>query len=109
MLNWILVIILVLAGVGLMLIEIVFIPGIGLAGVGSAACLVGAVGLAYWLISPLAGHIILALSLVLSIVALVVFLKSRTIEKMGLQSKIDTQVSMPSAGKRMEEMKKGDE
>lgn len=99
------VILLLIFGVLLMTAELFLLPGFGAAGIAGVLSLVGSVVVAYLYISPLAGHIALCLSLVLSVVAAIVFFRSRAIEKMGLDTEIDGKVEMPKAGKHMEEMK----
>lgn len=99
------VVLLLIFGVLLMTAELFLLPGFGAAGVAGLLSLVGSVAVAYLYISPLAGHITLCLSLVMSVVAAIVFFRSRAIEKMGLDTEIDGKVEMPKAGKHMEEMK----
>lgn len=105
MLNILLTSILVVVGVVLLLLEMFLIPGFGIAGTGGFLCLTGAVVWAYIQISHLAGHIVLAVSVALSLVSIVIFFRSRVIEKLGLDKKLDDRVEMPKAGKHMEEMK----
>lgn len=98
--------ILVLVGVVLLVAEVFILPGIGVAGVGGTLCCAGAVGWAYWKISVSAGTITLLVCVALAIVVGILFFRSRAIEKMGLDTEIDSAVKMPEAGKHMEEMKK---
>lgn len=101
-----LVVILVVAGVGLLLLEMFLLPGFGIGGVAGFACLVGAVGVAYYLLGTLAGHVTLGAALVLSALAIYGFVKSRALEKMGLDTSIDAKVPLADSGKRIEELKK---
>lgn len=100
------VVLLLIFGVLLMTAELFLLPGFGAAGVAGILSLSGSVAVAYLYLSPLAGHIALCLSLVMSVVAAIVFFRSRAIEKMGLDTEIDGKVEMPKAGKHMEDLKK---
>lgn len=104
----ILTIMLVLFGVGLLLAELFLLPGFGIAGVSGFASLIAAVVVAYVKLSAMwawSGHVTLAACLVLCGLAVWGFLKSKALDKMALDAKIEGGVDMPSAGKRMEEMK----
>ena len=103
----ILTIILVLFGVGLLLAEMFLLPGFGIAGVFGLLSLTGAVALAYLKLTAVwvwAGHVTLAACIVLCGIAIYVFVKSKAMDKMALDTKIEGGVDMPSPGKRMEEM-----
>lgn len=103
----ILTIILVLFGVGLLLAEMFLLPGFGIAGICGLLSLAGAVVVAYVklaLLWPWAGHVTLAACLLLCGIAVWLFLRSKALDKMALDTKIEGGVDMPSAGKRMEEM-----
>mgnify|MGYP003294126091 FL=1 len=105
----ILTIILVLFGVGLLLAEMFLLPGFGVAGIFGLCSLVGAVVIAYVKLAALwawAGHVTLAACIVLCGIAVWIFLKSKALNKMALDTKIEGGVDMPSAGKRMEELQK---
>lgn len=103
----ILTIILVIFGVGLLLAEMFLLPGFGIAGICGLLSLGGAVAVAYVKLSLLwawAGHVTLAACLVLCGIAVWAFLRSKALDKMALDTKIEGGIDMPSAGKRMEEM-----
>ena len=105
--NILLVILLILFGVGLLVAELFLIPGFGIAGVFGFLSLAGSVGLAYWKLPPTypwAGHITLAACVVLTAVAVYAFLRSRSLEKMSLDTTIDSKVDMPKPGKHLREM-----
>ena len=89
-----LVVLLVLAGVALLLMEMFLLPGFGIAGIGGFACLIAAVVLAWLWIGRLAGYITLAACLVLSALAIWGFLRSNALDKMALDSKIDSHVEL---------------
>ena len=97
---------LVLVGVILLVLEMFLIPGFGIAGISGFACLLGSVLLAYLKISALAGHLTLAASLVLSALAIYGFWRSRAIDKMALDTKIDGKVSLAKPGKKIERLEK---
>lgn len=106
MVDLLIVILLVVFGVLLLLAELFLLPGFGIAGISGLGCLIGSVVVAYMTISHLAGHITLAVVFVLSTIAVVVFLKSHALEKMSLDTKIDSKVSMPEPGKKLDNLKK---
>ena len=102
-----LTIILVLFGVGLLLAEMFLLPGFGFAGICGLCSLVGAVVIAYLKLTALwawAGHVTLAGCLLLCALAIYAFVKSKAMDKMALDAKIEGGVDMPSPGKRMEEL-----
>jgi membrane-bound ClpP family serine protease len=94
--NVFLVVLLVLAGVALLLMEMFLLPGFGIAGVSGFAALVGAVVLAWLKIGCIAGYITLGACLVLSGLAIWGFLRSSALDKMALDSKIDSHVELAS-------------
>ena len=105
----ILTIILVLFGVGLLLAEMFLLPGFGIAGIFGLASLVAAVVIAYLKLVALwawAGHVTLAACVLLCAIAVWMFVKSKAMDKMALDTKIEGGVDMPSAGKHMEDLQK---
>ena len=92
--NVFLVVLLVLAGVALLLMEMFLLPGFGIAGIGGFACLIAAVVMAWLWIGHMAGYITLAACLVLSGLAIWGFLRSNALDKMALDSKIDSHVEL---------------
>ena len=64
----------------------------------------GAVVAAYLKISALAGHITLAAGVVLSGLAIWGFLRSRALDKMALDTKIDSKVELAKPGKKIERL-----
>ena len=105
----ILTIILVLFGVGLLLAEMFLLPGFGVAGIFGLVSLIAAVVIAYVKLVALwawAGHVTLAACVVLCGIAVWVFVKSKAMDKMALDTKIEGGVDMPSAGQHMEELQK---
>ena len=105
----ILTIVLVLFGVGLLLAEMFLLPGFGIAGICGIGSLVAAVVIAYLKLAVLwawAGHVTLLACVLLSAIAIWVFVKSKALNKMALDTKIEGGVDMPSAGKHMEDLQK---
>ena len=89
-----LVVLLVLAGVALLLMEMFLLPGFGIAGIGGFACLIAAIVLAWVWLGKIAGYITMAACLVVSGLAIWGFLRSKTLDKMALDTKIDGQVHL---------------
>ncbi|MBQ7530923.1 MAG: hypothetical protein IJT12_04385 [Paludibacteraceae bacterium] len=87
-----------LAGILLLVLELFLIPGVGIAGIAGGGCLIGAVVYAYMAIGATAGHITFFVILAATAVAIYVFYKSKAIEKMGLDTKIDDTVELASPG-----------
>jgi len=92
--NIFLVVLLVLAGVALLLVEMFLLPGFGIAGIGGFGFLIAAVVWAWIKISHIAGLITLGACLLLSCLAIWGFMRSKALDKMALDSKIDSQVKM---------------
>ena len=92
--NIFLVVLLVLAGVALLLIEMFLLPGFGIAGVIGFGSLIGAVVVAWMYIGSVAGYITLAASLLLSGLAIWGFLRSRALDKMALDTKVEGHVEL---------------
>ena len=92
--NIFLVVLLVLAGVALLLAEMFLLPGFGIAGISGFGCLIGAVVVAYVAISSTAGYITLAACIVLSGLAIWGFVRSDALDKMALDTKIDSHVEL---------------
>lgn len=104
--NTLLVILLIAAGIVLLLLEMFLLPGFGIAGITGFGCLAGAVGVAYFCISATAGHITLGAVLLLSALSIYGFVKSKALEKMGLDTAIDSKVSLAAPGKKIENLEK---
>ena len=104
--NIFLVVLLVLAGVALLLMEMFLLPGFGIAGIGGFGCLIAAVVLAWLLIGKVAGYATLGASLIVSALAIWGFVRSHALEKMALDSKIDSHVEL-AKNKLKKDKKKG--
>ena len=104
-----LTILLVLFGVGLLLAEMFLLPGFGIAGIFGILSLVGAVVVAYLKLTAVwawAGHMTLLACVVLCGIAVYAFIKSKAMDKMALDTKIEGGIDMPAPGKHMEELQK---
>jgi membrane-bound ClpP family serine protease len=88
-----LIIILILLGILLFIIEFLLIPGVGIAGIIGAALMIGGVILGYTYHGITTGNIILASTVVLSVITLVLVLKSKTWKKVMLNTKIEGKVN----------------
>ena len=89
-----LIIILILLGIVLFLIEFLLIPGITVAGVGGAILMIAGVVLSYYYHGATIGNFVLLGTVVFSILTLYFVLKSRTWNKIMLDSKIDGKVNL---------------
>ena len=92
--SWTLIAVLILIGLLFIILEILVIPGQGIAGV--IGLIVMAVGIwqTYESHGSTAGHIVLASSFVASLISLVLSLRSNTWNKMMLHSKMNSKVNM---------------
>ncbi len=89
-----LVVLLVVVGVGLLLVELFLLPGFSVAGIASLLCLAGSVVAAYFYLGALAGHITLGVALVACALAIWIFMRNRTLEKMALKTDITSKVDL---------------
>ena len=101
--NIFLVVLLVLAGVALLLMEMFLLPGFGIAGISGFAALIAAVVWAWIKISHVAGLITLGACLLLSALAIWGFVRSKALDKMALDSKIDSHVELANNKLKQEE------
>ena len=92
--NVFLVVLLVLAGVALLLMEMFLLPGFGIAGISGFACLVGAVVVAWIYMGHVAGLITLGACVIVSALAIWGFLRSKALDKMALDTKIEGHVEL---------------
>ena len=103
----ILVVLLVLAGVALLLMELFLLPGFGIAGVGGFGFLAGAVMYAYYFLGLVAGMITLGVCVLVCLLAIWGFMRSKALDKMALDTKIDSQVTL--ADNRLKEKQEEEE
>lgn len=102
-----LVVLLVLAGVALLLMELFLLPGFGVAGVAGFGFLAGAVMYAYYFLGLVAGMITLGVCVLVSILAIWGFVRSKALDKMALDTKIDSKVQL--ADNRLKEKQENNE
>lgn len=106
LMNIVLVVLLVVAGVVLLLLEIFLLPGFGIAGIAGFLSLVGAVVAAYLRIGATAGHITLAGVLVAVALSVYAFIRGRALQRMSLDTAIDSKVDLASPGKKIENLER---
>ncbi len=92
--NIAVIVLLLVAGLGLILLELFLIPGVSIAGICGVLSLGGAVYAAYTFLGALAGHITLYTALAIVALGVYLFLKARTLDKMSLSTNIDSQVNL---------------
>ena len=91
---WLVVIILILIGLAFLLLEILVIPGTGVAGIIGFLLIGIGVWQAYSYYGALSGHWVLAGTFVATIAVLVLSLRSKTWRKVMLKSEIDSRVNL---------------
>jgi membrane-bound ClpP family serine protease len=89
---WTFIILLIVVGILMLLLEILVIPGSGVAGVVGFGLMIAGVWMAYTHEGAVAGHITLAITLAVSIIGLLVALRSKTWNKAMLNSEIISKV-----------------
>lgn len=88
---------LIAAGILLFMVEIFMIPGISIAGIASAICLLYANYYAFVNLGSTAGLITLALSCIGCIIVLIWFMRSKTLDKLALKKDINSKVDNRAA------------
>lgn len=83
---------LLIVAVVLFLVEVFFIPGISIAGIGALAALAYANYYAFAYMGPVAGFTTLTISCVACIGSLFLFMRSKTLDKVSLNKNIDSKV-----------------
>lgn len=84
---------LILLGILLMLVEMLLVPGVGVAGIASLLSLVGACWYSFEKVDTRTGIIVTAIVLVLLIIMLVVILRAKTWKKFALKDEITSRVN----------------
>lgn len=100
--DWIIVLALVVLGVGLLLMEFIFIPGTTVVGFVGLGCAALGVYWAYEMFGVIAGTSVLSVSMLVTLGGLYYGLKSGAWEKLSLKNKITSKVNedqlMPIVG-----------
>lgn len=96
---------LIIAGLILFIIEVFLLPGVSIAGIASAACLLYANYYAFDTLGTFPGCITLAISAIGVIAITIWFMRSKTVDKLSLKKTIDYR---PEPLKGLD-LKKGDE
>lgn len=104
--NILLVVMLIVAGAVLLLLELFLLPGFGIAGIAGFMSLAGAVVAAYLEIGVTAGHITLGAAIITTALAVYVFFRTRAIEKMGLDTSINSKVTLAPPGRKIEKLER---
>lgn len=88
---------LLIAGIVLLLLEVFLFPGISLAGIGAAACLIYANIHAFHELGTWPGIITLAASVICSVLVFTWFMRSKSLDRLALKKDIDSTVKQPEA------------
>ena len=83
---------LILAGLLLFIVEVFLIPGISIAGIASAICLLYATYYAFDTLGPIAGFITLIASVLSGIAIIVWVMHSKTMDKLSLKKTLDYKI-----------------
>ncbi len=89
---WTFIIILILVGILMLLLEILVIPGSGVAGIIGFGLMIAGIWMAYSREGTQAGHITLAITLGVNLIGLLLALRSKTWKKAMLSTAIDGKV-----------------
>lgn len=100
----VIIIALIVAGLLLFMAEVFLIPGLSLAGIASAGCLIYVNYYAFAQLGATGGLVTLIISLCSYIIMLIWFLRSKAIDKFALKKNIDSTVGTPAE----QEVKIGD-
>jgi len=90
---WSIIIILILVGLALLVLEIVVVPGTGVAGIIGFAVMAAGIWMAYTRQGTQAGHITLLVTLAINLLGLVYALRSKTWKKAMLKTEINSKVN----------------
>ena len=81
---------LIFIGLVMVILEVFFLPGITIAGISAVLLFVGAVFYAFMQLGEFAGYITIAVSVIVTIVGIVIFIRSRSLDRMALKTTIDS-------------------
>jgi membrane-bound ClpP family serine protease len=91
---WLVIAILIVIGLLCLVLEILVIPGTGVAGIIGFALLAIGIWQAYAVYGPTAGHLTVGGTIVLTLVTLILSLRAKTWRRIMLDSKIDSRVNI---------------
>lgn len=103
-----LIIFLILVGLLLFIIEFMLIPGITIAGVGGAVCLVSGIVFAFVSFGTTTGFLVLGITALVMVVLTVLMLKADTWNKFMLKTTLDGKVDTVGASGDKVQVKAGD-
>jgi membrane-bound ClpP family serine protease len=89
-----LVIFLILLGLFLLVIEVLLIPGITIAGIGGALCMISGIIIAFVSLGTITGVIVLLTTVILTVITIVLMLKADTWKRLMLTKTIDGKVDL---------------
>jgi membrane-bound ClpP family serine protease len=95
--SWLLIAVFIVLGLAFLVLEILVIPGVGVAGVIGFALISIAVWQSYAQYGSTAGHLVLAGTFVLTLITLVLSLRNKTWKKIALSAKISSKVNVVGA------------
>ena len=81
---------LIFIGLVMVILEVFFLPGITIAGISAVLFFAGAVFYAFMQLGEFAGYITIAVSVIVTIVGIVIFIRSRSLDRMALKTTIDS-------------------
>ncbi len=83
---------LIIIAIILFLIELFLIPGITIVGIAALGCEVYAVYYAFTYLGMTAGYLTLLISLIATVVSVIIFMRSKTLDKISLKKNITSKV-----------------
>jgi len=92
--HWLLIATFIIIGLIVLALEILVIPGVGIAGVIGFILIAVGIWQAYSGYGMLAGHLVLAGTVVLTVITLVLSLRGKTWRKLALSTAIDSKVNV---------------
>jgi membrane-bound ClpP family serine protease len=90
--SFVAIILIIVAGIALLLIEFLVIPGVSVFGIAGFLCLIGGVISSYVFHGNTAGHFTLAATVFASVLSMVFAFRRKTWRKMGLNTSIDSKI-----------------
>ena len=91
------IMLLIITAIILLLVELFLLPGISIAGILAGGCLLYANYYAFAYMGTLTGGITLAISILASIGSLVLFMRSKTLDRLALKKDIDSTLDRSDA------------